>query len=107
MPTLRTISFALVLPIPWMYCSATTTRLLVGMLTPAIRATRGLSWKPCTESANDASGPAPIRAGDPEPSSALVAEAHRYRNHAPSVNAARPRTRGKLGTRTTYGARAA
>src|SRR5580704_8506123 len=39
MPTLCTISLALAWPMPWMYCSAITTRLLVGMLTPAIRAT--------------------------------------------------------------------
>src|ERR1700754_1063319 len=42
MPTLLTISRALASPMPWMYCSATTTRLLVGMLTPAIRATWNL-----------------------------------------------------------------
>src|SRR3954449_3938378 len=33
------ISPAFVWPIPWIYCSAITTRLLVGRLTPAIRAT--------------------------------------------------------------------
>src|SRR5207248_11060982 len=33
------ISAALFWPMPWMYCSAISTRLLVGMLTPAIRAT--------------------------------------------------------------------
>src|ERR1044072_5358578 len=33
------ISLAFFWPIPWMYCSAITTRLLVGRLTPAIRAT--------------------------------------------------------------------
>src|SRR5947208_7043947 len=33
------ISPAFVWPIPWMYCNAITTRLLVGRLTPAIRAT--------------------------------------------------------------------
>src|SRR5437764_1630539 len=33
------ISPAFVWPMPWMYCSAITTRLLVGRLTPAIRAT--------------------------------------------------------------------
>ena len=37
--TFSMISRALVGPMPWMYCSAMTTRLLVGMLTPAIRAT--------------------------------------------------------------------
>ena len=35
---------ALAAPMPWMYCNAITTRLLVGMLTPAIRATRLCSW---------------------------------------------------------------
>src|SRR5258708_6474114 len=39
MPTLDTISRAFAGPMPWMYCSAITTRLLVGILTPAIRAT--------------------------------------------------------------------
>src|SRR5262245_26557845 len=33
------ISLAFFGPIPWMYCNAITTRLLVGMLTPAMRAT--------------------------------------------------------------------
>src|ERR1700730_600644 len=33
------ISLAFLGPIPWIYCSAITTRLLVGMLTPAMRAT--------------------------------------------------------------------
>jgi hypothetical protein len=37
--TFSTISFAFDSPMPWMYCSAMTTRLLVGILTPAIRAT--------------------------------------------------------------------
>src|SRR4029450_7819667 len=32
------ISLALAGPMPWIYCSAITTRLLVGRLTPAIRA---------------------------------------------------------------------
>src|SRR5215469_3242452 len=38
-PTFVMISLASLGPIPWMYCSAITTRLLVGMLTPAMRAT--------------------------------------------------------------------
>src|SRR6201999_3917838 len=33
------ISSALFSPMPWIYCSATRTRLLVGIFTPAIRAT--------------------------------------------------------------------
>ena len=37
-PTFPRISLAFASPIPWMYCSPTTTRLAVGMLTPAIRA---------------------------------------------------------------------
>src|SRR5689334_1586489 len=32
------ISAAFFLPMPWIYCSAISTRLLVGMFTPAIRA---------------------------------------------------------------------
>src|SRR5262245_32275330 len=39
MPSLSAIFFAVVAPIPWIYVSATITRLLVGRLTPAIRAT--------------------------------------------------------------------
>src|ERR1700724_1020384 len=39
MCTFSMISCAFLAPMPWMYCSAITTRLLVGMLTPAIRAT--------------------------------------------------------------------
>src|SRR5947209_9981431 len=42
MCTLSQISLAFEGPMPWMYWSATSTRLLVGILTPAIRAT-GLS----------------------------------------------------------------
>src|SRR5262249_16532542 len=38
-PTFAMISLAFLGPIPWIYCSAITTRLLVGMLTPAMRAT--------------------------------------------------------------------
>src|SRR6516165_7569579 len=38
-PTFVMISLAFLGPIPWIYCSAITTRLLVGMLTPAMRAT--------------------------------------------------------------------
>ena len=37
--TFSMISSAFAGPMPWMYCSAMTTRLLVGMFTPAIRAT--------------------------------------------------------------------
>src|SRR6185437_1800141 len=37
-PTFPRISLAFAWPIPWMYCNPTTTRLAVGMLTPAIRA---------------------------------------------------------------------
>jgi hypothetical protein len=33
------ISLAFLGPIPWMYCNAMITRLLVGILTPAMRAT--------------------------------------------------------------------
>src|ERR1700751_3554518 len=40
------ISWARCEPIPWMYCNATTTRLLVGMLTPAMRATALLLLRP-------------------------------------------------------------
>src|SRR3954449_2164969 len=39
MPTLSAISWAFCEPMPWMYWSAMTTRLLVGILTPAMRAT--------------------------------------------------------------------
>src|SRR5215217_6127411 len=39
MPTLSAISWAFREPMPWMYWSAITTRLLVGILTPAMRAT--------------------------------------------------------------------
>src|SRR3712207_4679762 len=39
MPTLSVISLAFAGPMPWMYWSGMTTRLLVGMLTPAMRAT--------------------------------------------------------------------
>src|SRR5262245_5293295 len=38
-PTFVMISLAFLGPIPWIYCSAIMTRLLVGMLTPAMRAT--------------------------------------------------------------------
>src|SRR5262249_18901799 len=38
-PTFSMISLAFFGPIPWIYCNAITTRLLVGMLTPAMRAT--------------------------------------------------------------------
>src|SRR6266566_4384020 len=38
-PTLSMTSWALCGPMPWMYWSAITTRLLVGIFTPAIRAT--------------------------------------------------------------------
>src|SRR5690349_19172645 len=38
-PSLAAIFLAVVGPIPWIYVSATITRLLVGRLTPAIRAT--------------------------------------------------------------------
>src|SRR6266540_1090661 len=37
-PIFSMISWALAGPMPWIYCNATTTRLLVGILTPAIRA---------------------------------------------------------------------
>src|SRR5690349_15239898 len=37
-PTFPRISLAFAWPIPWMYCKPTTTRLAVGMFTPAIRA---------------------------------------------------------------------
>jgi hypothetical protein len=36
--TFSMISWAFRCPMPWMYCSAISTRLLVGILTPAIRA---------------------------------------------------------------------
>src|SRR5882757_2714473 len=55
------ISLALVGPMPWIYWSAMTTRLLVGILTPAIRAMkfvllapRGAAWLPRTPSHRDA-----------------------------------------------------
>src|SRR6187551_1154981 len=45
------ISAAFFWPIPWMYWSAISTRLLVGIFTPAIRATQSLlsptSWTGC------------------------------------------------------------
>src|SRR5262245_2475655 len=37
-PTFSMISLAFEAPMPWMYCRATITRLLVGILTPAMRA---------------------------------------------------------------------
>ena len=40
------ISLAFFWPMPWMYCSAMTTRLLVGRLTPAIRATSSSCCRP-------------------------------------------------------------
>src|SRR6266568_2481561 len=43
-PTFVMISLAFLGPIPWIYCSAITTRLLVGMLTPAMRATASHSY---------------------------------------------------------------
>src|SRR5215468_4006877 len=43
-PTFVMISLAFLGPIPWIYCSAITTRLLVGMLTPAMRATVSHSY---------------------------------------------------------------
>ena len=58
-------------PIPWIYCRAITTRLLVGMLTPAMRATalnsccRPAKWRPGPgsslrdQSANDNATPSP------------------------------------------------
>jgi hypothetical protein len=39
MPTFLQMSSANLSPMPWMYCRAITTRLFVGILTPAIRAT--------------------------------------------------------------------
>src|SRR5689334_15526722 len=39
MPTVFRMSLAARWPMPWIYWSAISTRLLVGMLTPAIRAT--------------------------------------------------------------------
>ena len=41
-PTFVQISSANLSPMPWMYCRAITTRLFVGILTPAIRATSAL-----------------------------------------------------------------
>src|SRR5579863_10227472 len=41
-PTFSVMSLANFGPIPWIYCSAITTRLLVGILTPAMRATSAL-----------------------------------------------------------------
>src|SRR5215510_187518 len=43
-PTFVMISLAFLGPIPWIYCSAITTRLLVGILTPAMRATASHSY---------------------------------------------------------------
>ena len=46
-------------PMPWMYCSAMTTRLLVGILTPAIRATSDLLMRPARR-------PRPVQPAGPE-----------------------------------------
>src|SRR5262245_32013700 len=44
--TFSTMSLAFCCPMPWMYWSAMTTRLFVGMFTPAIRATASLLFRP-------------------------------------------------------------
>src|SRR5262249_46684452 len=64
------ISLAFPGPIPWIYCNAITTRLLVGMLTPAMRATaffsycrRGRAHRRCDRSerfTNDNATPSPF-----------------------------------------------
>src|SRR4029450_3846611 len=65
------ISLAFFGPIPWIYCNAITTRLLVGMLTPAMRATvnhsfcrprvRGRRSCHTRRFANDNATPSPFR----------------------------------------------
>src|SRR5262245_10005064 len=47
-PTFSMISLAFEGPIPWIYCNAIITRLLVGILTPAMRATVIHSWLPAS-----------------------------------------------------------
>src|SRR6266508_1216563 len=68
-PTFPMISLAFFGPIPWIYCNAITTRLLVGMLTPAMRATvnhsfcrrRGRRSCHTRRFANDNATPSPFR----------------------------------------------
>src|SRR5262245_51788827 len=45
------ISLAFLGPMPWIYCKAITTRLFVGMLTPAMRATVVHSFCPAKKTA--------------------------------------------------------
>src|SRR5579864_1997487 len=88
MPTLPTISRAFVGPMPWMYWSATTTRLLVGMLTPAIRATRACLLH-AKEREPRARPPAPLRemtAQAPARRSRPLAEGSPYRDQGWRVN---------------------
>src|ERR1700753_3617943 len=80
MPTLDTISRAFAGPIPWMYCSAITTRLLVGILTPAIRATCRVLL--VTQEKRERR-PGPLKPVRPSRS---FAEALRYRDRYGAVN---------------------
>src|ERR1700761_236209 len=76
------MSLARLGPIPWIYCSATSTRLLVGMFTPAIRAK---AESPGTR--NNATPTPGSEMGTQEPASArCFAEAVRYRDRNAYVN---------------------